>query len=299
MASTLTVSFKAAWAEPFCKLYRGDHELPHQSQLLYEDLDARDLLRWRGKTTQAFMRHPDDMERSIPPREYQYLIYVPESGLTSWTAFHTETELRTWVDAYGLKITSELVPGKQFSIYIPKHPRMQKLHIVCDFKTPDQQEAAVALDWALQQATTAAQLRRLHAIQREFYAKGVLPIQLLVAWSGANVEGDRRITTSFTRTYPSEPDEYPEEEHGWVNEEGVSMEPDDDEIKEGITAADKAIKFLRYEYATEKGNETDYYTTGDVDFSTGADTTRMCRLHGFTKWELSAIAGAMTTIRYR
>lgn len=105
---------------------------------------------------------------------------------------------------------------------------------------------------------------------------------------------ERRISSTYSTVFPADEGEYPEEEHGFLDEEGSSMEPDEYDTEEGITAVDKAVKFLKYEGATEQGSDVDYYTPdSDINYRTGTYTTRSYRLHGFTPEELREVSERM------
>ena len=45
------------------------------------------------------------------------------------------------------------------------------------------------------------------------------------------------------------------EERGWIDEEGVSMEPDEDDVEEGLTAVDLAVAYLLKHGVTETSSE--------------------------------------------
>ncbi len=99
----------------------------------------------------------------------------------------------------------------------------------------------------------------------------------------------RLIRTTFSRITPAEgEDEEPDEEHGWIDEEGVDMEPDEYDREEGLSAVDKAVKFLEREGVTEASSSafhpgvwysTEYSVT---DYSTGEEEQRSYHLKGFT-----------------
>jgi hypothetical protein len=105
------------------KLYRGEHELAHMSQVLGRDLDAERVKRNAGGEARAYRMTPEQVEDRRTGRvrgglPYEFLIFTPESSALSWTAFYTVGALRTWMDAYG--ITGEIPePGRQFSLRLP------------------------------------------------------------------------------------------------------------------------------------------------------------------------------------
>jgi thioredoxin reductase (NADPH) len=100
--------------------------------------------------------------------------------------------------------------------------------------------------------------------------------------------GPRKIVTTFSRTTPAGEDEYPDEEHGWIDEEGTDMEPDEHDKSDGLTAVSKAVRFLKNEGAIEASSShfnpgvwysTEYQT---IDYGTGTDEQRSFHLKGFT-----------------
>jgi hypothetical protein len=99
----------------------------------------------------------------------------------------------------------------------------------------------------------------------------------------------RLIRTTFSRITPAEgEDEEPDEEHGWIDEEGVDMEPDEYDREEGLSAVDKAVKFLEREGVTEASSSAFrpgvWYSTENsvTDYSTGEEEQRSYHLKGFT-----------------
>lgn len=79
-------------------------------------------------------------------------------------------------------------------------------------------------------------------------------------------------------------------EHGWIDEEGVSMEPDKYDQEEGITAAEKAADYLRDRGVAECSSwpwsfGSWYSTEPEPDYSTGDHETRHFHLEGFSKEE--------------
>lgn len=77
-----------------------------------------------------------------------------------------------------------------------------------------------------------------------------------------------------------------EEEHGWFNEEGVSMEPDEFDQEEGHTCADLAIKYLNSEGAIHPSSSHFhdgiwYSDGGNTNVYTGEVTTKHYHLVDF------------------
>lgn len=104
--------------------------------------------------------------------------------------------------------------------------------------------------------------------------------------TGADDEDDGpRIKVSYEIIHPSEEDVYPEIENGWVNEDGVPIEPDEDE-----TIAEAAAKMMKYDGATEASSSHFHtgiwYTSyGDTDYQSGETENRSYHLYGFTPEE--------------
>jgi hypothetical protein len=108
-------------------------------------------------------------------------------------------------------------------------------------------------------------------------------------------EGDPRIRISYETLTPSdEEDEWPEEERGWEDEEGVSMIPDEWDREEGLGPVDLAFNFLKDNYATDFSSSSMdlggwWSASGESDIRTGAVTTRFFHLTGFTEDELEQV----------
>jgi hypothetical protein len=104
-------------------------------------------------------------------------------------------------------------------------------------------------------------------------------------------ERDPRITITFARTTPESTEQGDFSETGWIDEEGVSMLPDEFDEEEGISAADKAVKFLTNEGAVHPSSSDFYPGTwwstewSTVDHRTGEDEERNFHLKGFTEEE--------------
>lgn len=122
---------------------------------------------------------------------------------------------------------------------------------------------------------------------------------------------ERRILTSFTRVLPlGEEGDYPfEEEHGWIDEEGVLIEPDDYDLEEGMTPEEsiieQAVRFITQEGAIEASStffhRGIWYSTefSVVDYGTGEEEERSFHLHGFTLDEERAIYEELRRSRFR
>ena len=77
------------------------------------------------------------------------------------------------------------------------------------------------------------------------------------------------------------------DDKGWENEEGVSMQPDQYDLEEGLTPVDLAVKFLTdngpMEASSSHFNSGVWYTNyGEQDMQNGSRTNRSFQLVGFT-----------------
>lgn len=117
---------------------------------------------------------------------------------------------------------------------------------------------------------------------------------------------DRRIKTTYIKTTytkispPEEgEDSDPDVESGWEDEEGSSMEPDEYDLEEGLTAVDKAAAFLKDAGASESSasffHPGIWYSTECAveDYGTGESIERSFHLHGFTPDEELGVYCAM------
>lgn len=76
-------------------------------------------------------------------------------------------------------------------------------------------------------------------------------------------------------------------ERGWENKDGVSMQPDEFDLDDGVTAVDLAVKFLTKEFANEPSsshfhNGVWYTAYGSQNYRDGSYTNRGYHLVGFT-----------------
>jgi hypothetical protein len=116
------------------------------------------------------------------------------------------------------------------------------------------------------------------------------------------------IRTSFSRVTwgdSGDSDDY-EEEHGWIDEEGVEFEPDESDVEDGMSESEsivaQAIKFLEDEGAAHASSSHFhpgiwYSTESEEDFQTGANEERSFHLDGFSKEEQAEIFKAITRRR--
>ena len=109
----------------------------------------------------------------------------------------------------------------------------------------------------------------------------------------------RLIRTTFEIITPESVEHGEAEETGWIDEEGESMEPDQYDLEEGLTAVDIAVAFLRRNIGAE-GMEAsssgplslnDWWTAYkyNLDYETGAVENRSYHPVGFTAEEINEI----------
>ena len=111
-------------------------------------------------------------------------------------------------------------------------------------------------------------------------------------------EGDKGFTITFDDSYENEDGETEDGDSGFIDEDGVSMLPDEDEVEDGMTAVDKAVDFL----LDDPGEDGIHYSDSDThlrgwwtkpvyerDYQTGLRTDRSYHPYGFTVDELSEI----------
>lgn len=114
-----------------------------------------------------------------------------------------------------------------------------------------------------------------------------------------------RITISFNKTNDESVERGDYSDSGWVDEEGVSMEPDKFDKEEGKTAVDLAVEFLWKEGATEfSSSDFDpdgWYTSGwEQNYRTGEEVENNYHLEDFTETQTKAIYdGIQAKIRER
>lgn len=111
---------------------------------------------------------------------------------------------------------------------------------------------------------------------------------------------DRRILVTYEIITPESAEEGDAAERGWVDDEGSSMEPDEYDLEEGITAVDNAVKFLCHDGATEASSYpfsvgTWYTTEGDPDYRTGETEYHSYHLKDFTPEEERVIYDGVVT----
>lgn len=103
--------------------------------------------------------------------------------------------------------------------------------------------------------------------------------------------GQRRILITFAQTTPESAEQGDHSDSGWIDQDGVVMEPDEFDYEEGLGPADLAAKYLKREGATEASasffHPGVWYSTGwnTVDYSTGTEEERNYHLKDFTEEE--------------
>ncbi len=111
--------------------------------------------------------------------------------------------------------------------------------------------------------------------------------------------------TRITRGDSDDSDDY-EEEHGWIDEEGVEFEPDESDIEDGMTESESIVtqaeKFLEDEGAVHASSShfhpgVWYTTEYEQDFRTGTDEERSFHLKGFSPEEEAEIFKHVTRRR--
>jgi hypothetical protein len=114
-----------------------------------------------------------------------------------------------------------------------------------------------------------------------------------------------RITITFSRTTPESAEQGDFSESGWIDEEGVDMAPDEFDREEGLTATDKAAKYLYDEGATEASSSQFHpglwYSSGwsTVNYRTGEEEERNFHLVGFTEEQEREVYDKLRQRRHR
>lgn len=112
-----------------------------------------------------------------------------------------------------------------------------------------------------------------------------------------------RILVSFTAYTPESIEDGDSSDHGWVDEDGVDMTPDEYDRASGITAVDKAVKLLKYDGASQPSSSHFHrgtsYSTGSntTDYGTGESEERSFHLKGFTSSQEREIFRRVTARR--
>jgi hypothetical protein len=100
---------------------RGEYELAHQPQIIKRDLQFETISRNLGGFAFAYRVSEKQLEeRRAKGLFHEYLMYVPGSYGTPWTAFRTCGDMDKWLDAYGMSLDIDPQPGDQFRVLFPK-----------------------------------------------------------------------------------------------------------------------------------------------------------------------------------
>lgn len=114
-----------------------------------------------------------------------------------------------------------------------------------------------------------------------------------------------RIVTSFsTVRFADDGSGNYDEEHGWVDEFGEDMEPDEIDVEDSADAVSKAVFFLSRKGALEPSSSDFHtgvwYSSGyDENYSNGEQTEEHYHLKGFTDEEQARVYAALASLRRR
>ncbi len=114
-----------------------------------------------------------------------------------------------------------------------------------------------------------------------------------------------RILITFNKTTPESAETGEWSDSGWIDEEGVSMAPDEIDQEEGKTAVDLAVEYLWKEGATDHSSsgfdQGGWYSTGwsTTDNNTGEEEERNYHLEGFTPQQEREIYDKLMALRHR
>lgn len=111
-----------------------------------------------------------------------------------------------------------------------------------------------------------------------------------------------RILTTYETVTPESAEHGDVADRGWIDDEGESMAPDSYDRSEGLTAVDKAVRFLKDNGAGEASSSyfhrgiwySDY---GSEDYRTGENEQRSYHLKGFTAAQEREIFNQMSRRR--
>ena len=109
-----------------------------------------------------------------------------------------------------------------------------------------------------------------------------------------DTDTERKIRVSYEIVTPDDAEFGEASDRGWVDDEGVSMEPDEYDIEDGLTAAKLAIKYLLRNGAFEPSNSHGATSTfSDYGGQDNNYETRSYHLVNFTPGELLEITDAV------
>lgn len=101
----------------------------------------------------------------------------------------------------------------------------------------------------------------------------------------------RRIRISYVTITPESAEAGDVADRGWIDEEGEDMDPDKFDIEDGVSAAQKAAKFLNdkgaYHPSSSPFHTGVWYSDSPevIDYATGEEEERSYHLSGFTPEE--------------
>jgi hypothetical protein len=114
-------------------------------------------------------------------------------------------------------------------------------------------------------------------------------------------ELEPRITTAYERWTPEDVEAGDTDDRGWVDEDGVSMEPDEYDLEEGLTPVDLAVKFLQSEYVVSASSypwsKGTWYESSDEDPYSGEREYKHYFLEDFTPAEEREVYAELKRLR--
>jgi hypothetical protein len=107
---------------------------------------------------------------------------------------------------------------------------------------------------------------------------------------------DKNITITY-ETWDEESVEVGEtDDRGWIDEEGISLEPDEDDIAEGKTLIDTTVEYLQKEGVIHPSDSIAarwWSTEEDLNYRTGERTIKSYHLNNYTAEERAEIQRRM------
>lgn len=103
------------------------------------------------------------------------------------------------------------------------------------------------------------------------------------------------IKITYETITPESAEEGDVADSGWIDEEGVDMEPDEIDLDEGLDVIDKTVEFLRDHNAEPsemgRGAAPRWWTAYevDVDYATGEVENHSFHLHGYSDEERAEV----------
>jgi hypothetical protein len=114
---------------------------------------------------------------------------------------------------------------------------------------------------------------------------------------------DRRIRIAYTQFTPESLENGESSDNGWLNEEGVVMDPDAWDIEDGISAVDKTVNFLKGNNVSQASSShfhTGVWYTSEcqcIDYRTGTDEEKSFFLDNYSEDEEKEIFKQITQRR--